>query len=110
MLLATNMLFSIIVSSSCYKKKFTHLIMVAFETSSFQWKGILFTGLQSYYVTDNNSIQATSHTTWDLFLICLSGLRRPISVHFINLFVAWFSSPNGEIIVIWHETPPLQMY
>lgn len=36
-------------------------------------------------------------------------LRQPISIHFINLFVARFSPPNGEIIVIWHETPPLQM-
>lgn len=54
------------------------------------WKSIL-----SVSVCDNNSIQATSHTPWDLFLICLSGLRWPISIHFINLFVASFSSPNG---------------
>lgn len=52
---------------------------------------------QCCHVPSNNVIQATSRvSTWDLFLINCSGVRRPISIHFINLFVPCFRSPNGR--------------
>lgn len=35
--------------------------------------------------------------TWDLFLINLGGLRQPISIHFINLFVLFQLAKWGRL-------------
>lgn len=45
--------------------------------------------------------------------ICLLSAHWPQAAcfsifHFIDLFVVWFSQPNGEIIVIWRRTPLLR--